>query len=235
MVAMNYIGDDAESKWVVLEVFGIKFKVSNPGFAELLTMDASEAMTKDIRELINLVRRRQAVLELAEAVPDVVVALPTAREKQEARMRRDLRKRLVELGGRLEFSTTQNGSWESSTGVNLATRIIERPISYAAAAHFVRDLASRRESMVGSDGVILFVTAEQTTADALKVGIRQGRQCDFMRAISLEDLEEIVRMYETNEIDQAQVLVLITPAGDVDAEEDISVIQPEGQEPSSNG
>lgn len=35
----------------VLEVFGIKLEVSNPRLAELLTMDAKEALTSDLRDL----------------------------------------------------------------------------------------------------------------------------------------------------------------------------------------
>lgn len=61
-------------RYAVLEVFGLKLEVSNPRLAELLTMSAREVLTSDVMDLMG---GRASAEEIAEAVPDSVVAAAT--------------------------------------------------------------------------------------------------------------------------------------------------------------
>ncbi|MDP2182661.1 MAG: hypothetical protein Q8K99_08850, partial [Actinomycetota bacterium] len=83
--------DAADDDTTVLELFGFKLHVSNPRLAEVLAMDAREAMLADVRELADPTAIRQARETLAEAAPEVMVAPATAYTEDESRQRVEIR------------------------------------------------------------------------------------------------------------------------------------------------
>lgn len=213
-----------EDKFTVLEAFGLKFEVSNPRLAELLTMDASEALKVDVRDLKDPTARRRAVEEAREGAPDVLVSPETARDEQNEEAIRQMRQEASRLGDALGFTTHIDGVWESPTGVVILTRVVERNLSYAAASHFVEKVADHREKAAGQDSTVLFIVSDQKCADVFKVAIRQARLYHLMRTITLDNLSSVAGLMASGVIDHNQAVILLAPVADIDVGEMISVI-----------
>lgn len=217
--------DGSDARFSVLEVFGLKLEVSNPRLAELLTMDAKNALTSDVKDIGS----PQAVRELrevtAQAMPDMVVSPPTVREEVEESERHRLRERVAAIGRALGFETQPDGMWESPTGVRVLTRCVERPLSLAGASHFVGELADHRDENEGADSALLFVVTDQQSADVFRVAIRQRRVYDAMRVITLDSLEEVNSMAHAGTVDHHKAVILLTPAANIDVGELLSVIR----------
>jgi hypothetical protein len=212
-------------RFAVLDVFGLKLEVSNPRLAELLTMDAKDALTSDIRALGTAQEIRELREEAAEAIPDVIVAPTTAKDDQDAAIRREFRARAASFGSSLGFDTTPDGLWRSPTGLSILTRAIERPVSLAAAIHYVQEIAARREQIAGRDATVLFIVDSQQSADVFKVAIRQRHLYDVMRVISMDNLQAVLRLEQAEAIDHAKAVILLAPAANIDVGEILSVIR----------
>lgn len=214
-----------EGRHPVLEVFGMKLEVSNPRLAELLTMDAKEALTTDVRQLGSAEDVREQQREAAEAAPDVVVAPQLAKDEEDARQRHEFRAVVLEAGVALGFDAGTDGLWQSPTGVTILTRAIEKPMSFAGATHYVSELAVRREAIAGPESSALFVVDGQQTADVFKVAVRQGRLHDVMRTISLDNLFDLKKLFAAGSINHHQAVVLLAPVADIDAGELLSIMR----------
>ncbi len=206
-------------RFAVLDVFGITLEVSNPRLAELLTMDATEALTSDLRDLMRADRR-----SVAEALPDVLVTMPTPRSELAERTRREFRSRADELGGALGFTVESDGTWCSPTGIDIVMRTLERPLTPAAAAHYVAEVATVTNRLPDTTAV-LFVVADQATADAFKIAIRLRRLHNLMRTVAIGSLEEAAKMQAAGRLDHRHVLVLLAPIADIDVGEIMSVLR----------
>ena len=214
-----------DGRYAVLDVFGLKLEVSNPRLAELLTMDAGRALTTDIRDLGTPEELRAQRRAAEQAVPEIVLAPPTVRDEMDERHRREFRGQVGRIGGSLGFESSPDGIWRSPTGLTILTRGIDRPVSFAAASHFVGEIAAHRESLAGPDATALFIVEGQQSADVFKVAIRQSHLYNVMRVISIENLLEIERLFVTGVIDHAKSLVLLTPAANIDVGEILSVMR----------
>jgi hypothetical protein len=222
--------EESRTRFAILDVFGISLEVSNPRLAELLTMDAADALTSDVRDLIGADRRA-----VTEALPDSMVALPTPHSEAVSRERREFRARADEFGTELGFTIEPDGTWASATGIDIVTRIVERPLTVAAAAHYVNEVAAVTDRLPDSSAV-LFVVGGQQTADVFKVAIRQRRVYNLMRTVSLGSLEELAGLARSGRLDHRNVLVLLAPIANIDVGEILSVLHAEeqssGTEPS---
>lgn len=208
-----------QGRFAVLDVFGITLEVSNPRLAELLTMDAADALTSDVRDLV--VADGRAV---AEGLPDVVVAMPSPHTEALARARQEFRTRADALGDALGFSVESDGTWSSPTGIDILTRTVERSLTVAAAAHYVAEVVAVTDRLPESTAV-LFIVDDQQAADVFKVAIRQRRVHDLMRTISIDTLEEVAARHRAGRLDHRGVLVLLAPIADIDAGEILSVLR----------
>lgn len=217
--------DVAEDRFTVLEVFGLKLEVSNPRLADLLTMDAGNALKTDVKELTSAQQVRQVVAEAEEALPDVLLTPATAHDAIDAETRREMREATEAVGRMLGFTTQPNGVWESPTGIALLVRVVEKGQSYAGATHFVAEVADHREASAGEDSSVLFVVPDQQSADVFKVAIRQRRMYHLMRTITLDNLREVASMLQQGAIGHQQALVLLAPVADIDVGEVLSVIR----------
>lgn len=217
-------GSPKESRHAVLNVFGLTLEVSNPRLAELLTMDAREALVTDVRAM-RLDGPAPSADEVAQALPDVVMSAPTLHDEDNARMRRDFRDRVEQVGQALGFTTRGNGMWDSPTGVHVLTRAVDRSLSLAAASHFVGEMSALLEGRDDREETsVLFVVSDQQTADVFKVAIRQSRLFSVMRTASIENLEEMRAMIHRGMLDHYQTVVLITPVANIDVGEILSVL-----------
>jgi hypothetical protein len=220
------MGDDQireRSRYAVLDVFGITLEVSNPRLAALLTMDARAALATDVRELLTADGR-----SVAEALPDVVIAVPNPHTEQLARARAAFRVRADALGRRLGFDVESDGTWASPTHIDILTRTIERPLTVAAAAHYVSEVAVLTNRLPDTTSV-LFVVESQQTADVFKVAIRQRRLHNLMRTVSIEVLEELVGNVASGRVTHDGVLLLLAPIANIDAGELMSVLRADQQ------
>lgn len=216
------MGDDGGvtgNRFAVLDVFGITLEVSNPRLAELLTMDASEALTSDMRDLVSADRRA-----VAEALPDAVVTMPTPHSEIAERTRREFRSRADSLAATLGFTVESDGTWCSPTGIDIVMRTIERPLTAAAAAHYVSEVAAVTDRLPESS-TVLFVVADQATADAFKVAIRQRKLHNLMRTIAIDSLQRVSDMHASGRLDHRNILVLLAPIADIDVGEMIAVFE----------
>ena len=210
-----------KSRYAVLDVFGLTLEVSNPRLAELLTMDASDALTSDIRDLV--VADRRAV---SEALPDVMVALPTPHSDLAERTRREFRQHADTLGARLGFTVEADGTWSSETGIDIVVRSVERPLTAAAAAHYVAEVSTVTDRLPDTT-TVLFVVADQSTADAFKVAIRLRKLHNLMRTISIDSLEEAASLWDAGRIDHRNMLVLLAPIANIDVGEMMAILRDE--------
>lgn len=208
-----------KSRYAVLDVFGLTLEVSNPRLAELLTMDATDALTSDIRDLV--VADRRAV---SEALPDVVVALPTPHSELAEKVRREFRQRADALGASLGFSVEADGTWSSPTGIDIVVRPVERPLTAAAAAHYVAEVSTVTDRLPDTT-TVLFVVADQHTADAFKVAIRLRKLHNLMRTISVGSLDEAAAMWSAGRLDHRNVLVLLAPIANIDVGEMMAILR----------
>lgn len=214
-----------DGRYAVLDVFGLKLEVSNPRLAELLTMDAGKALTTDVRDLGTPEEMRSRRLDVEQAAPEIVLAPPTARDEMDEKHRREFRGQVGRIGNSLGFESSPDGIWRSPTGLTILTRGIDRAVSFAAASHFVGEIAAHRESLAGPDATALFIVDGQQSADVFKVAIRQGHLYNVMRVISVDNLLEIERLLVGGLIDHAKALVLLTPAANIDVGEILSVMR----------
>lgn len=212
---------DAEptTRHTVLEVFGMRLEVSNPRLAELLTMDAGDALGSDVEELFGgAVDRR--VFE--QGAPDTVLTPVTPASNHTDRARKDFRARVDALGYRLGFEVDVDGTWSSPAGVAILTRVVDRPLTLAAAAHFVSEASGAAPSADAQ--AVLFVVDGQQTADVFKVAIRQRHVHHLMRTAAVASLEEIARLQEDGEVDHRTIVLLLAPVADIDVGEMLSVL-----------
>jgi hypothetical protein len=92
---------DQNGRTTVLEVFGMKLSVKNRRLAEILTMDAAEALGLDKRTGNDGNAMTVEPLGpdvVAQAVPDVLLAIPGAGDEAEAQLRAEVRKSLDGVG-----------------------------------------------------------------------------------------------------------------------------------------
>lgn len=207
--------DEQRRERYAVEVFGITLEVSNPRLAEILAMDARS----DVRDLFTANSRT-----IAEALPDVVVALPTPHSEALARARQEFRKRADELGAGLGFKVESDGTWASPIGIEIVSRTVERPLTVAAAAHYVSEVAAVTDRLPDTTSV-LFVVDGQQSADVFKVAIRQRRLHNLMRTVSLPSLEELSELLAAGRLTHKGILVLLAPIADIDAGEIMSVFR----------
>jgi hypothetical protein len=214
-----------DGRYAVLDVFGLKLEVSNPRLAELLTMDAGKALTTDVRDLASPEEVRSQRMSATQAVPEIVLAPPTPRDEMDEKHRREFRAQVGRIGGGIGFESSPDGIWRSPSGLTILTRGIDRPVSFAAASHFVGEIAAHREALAGPDSTALFVVDGQQSADVFKVAIRQSHLYNVMRVISIDNLVEIERLVIAGVVDHAKTLVLLTPAANIDVGEILSVMR----------
>lgn len=225
--------ESSAKRRTVVDVFGLKLEVSNPRLAELLTMDAKEALTTDIRGLASRGSgERLRPEEIAQATPDVILTETSPHDEEITRARRAFRERAAAAGKALGFETYADGQWVSPTGLRILMRTVERPVSLAAAAHFVGEmelLQQKRED--AAECSVLFVVSDQQTADVFTVAIRQRALHGIMRTATIESLEELHAIMPGNHLVHRHATALLVPAANIDAGEMVDLLRAHSASP----
>lgn len=208
----------------VLDVFGLKLEVSNPRLAELLTMNAKDALTTDLRGLAS--KERLSASDVSQAAPGVMMSATTPHDEEVARARKEYRQRVAAAGDALGFETRADGLWISRTGTRVLSRSVERSLSLAAATHFVGEmnlLCQQREDAASCS--VLFVTCDTQTAEVFTLVIRQRRLQGTMRTIVIDALEDMMAMQRDGTIDHQQVTRLLAPDAGIDVTKTVALLQ----------
>jgi len=153
---------------------------------------------------------------VAEAVPDVLVAVPSVRGHAEDRARREMRARVAAAGESLGFEVGSEGTWRSATGVTILTRTSERKLTPAAAVHFVTEIVRSAKRETGRTAV-LFVVAHAETAESFTVAVRHRSVGDIVRTIAVRDLERLAAIHLAGNITHDDAVVVLAPVGGIDA------------------
>ncbi|MCX8007413.1 MAG: hypothetical protein N3B11_04770 [Coriobacteriia bacterium] len=208
----------------VLNVFGLTLEVSNPRLAELLTMDARDALATDVKDLL-----RPAPADAQDAPGAISDDFPVrvdARTEQQERARAKLHHRVRDVGERLGFETAPDRTWVSPTGISVVVREFAHSITLAAAAHYVREiLAVVARSPDPDRTAALVVVCDHDAADVLKVAIRQARAYQTMRVARIEDLEELAALVDRGAVAHTHALAFIAPIAAIDVGELLAVLR----------
>lgn len=208
--------DKSDDSFEVLDVFGLKLKVSNSRLAELLTMEAKEALTTDVKNLVSSekeIKTTDAEIRMAE-VP--TLAGITSLE--------DYHRSIHAIGKRLGFDVDAGGVWRSSTGISLIVRPVRDDIEVEKAKLYAVEL-SERQREAGKDTAGLFVVADQLSVDTFKVAIRTENLYHSMRVISYDNLKEILLFKETGRLIHPMVVTLMVPLDEIDLGELMNVLK----------
>jgi hypothetical protein len=220
---------DPDGRTTVLEVFGMKLSVKNRRLAEILTMDAAEALGFDKRpgnDGNTMTVEPVGPEVVAQAVPDVLLAIPGAGDEAEAQLRAEVRKRLDGVGLDLGFEVLSGGSWRLPGNVVVHARVVSRTLTPAAATDMVGKLADvvlfGRES---TDSVLL-VTSDPASVEPLLNAISPRGLHGSFRVAHIDDvtrLRDICRECE----DPADVASgLLSPAAAVDLGRLLTLLKP---------
>jgi len=221
----------AENDGTVLEVFGVKLKVNNPRLAEVLSLDAKDALTADLKDLMDPAAARARSAELRQAVPDLLVTPETSRDAHDAEERARFRTRVEHLAEELGFTVEQGGVWTSPVGVTLLVRPIEHDVTYATASDYARKLDVLRVSKGGPDGVGLFITATAPATDIFKVAIRQSHLSGSVRTMTLDALADLAGLTTSGRIDHEDAVAVLAPIASVDVGTVVALISRGHSEP----
>ncbi len=204
-----------ESDDAVLDLFGFKVHVSNPRFAEILRMDAREALTTDVRQLLDPQDTRRAEAALAQAAPDTLLSPQKPHDRRDVSRRSALRLKCDGLAQALGFTPEPDGSWTSNAGYRLRTRILEGIVSPAAAADMVVKLEALFTSRP-SDEALLFIVENEGAVTSLVLAMRQRRAHHWARVARVDDLQALRRLLVKGDIDHEGVLAHLIAAASCD-------------------
>lgn len=185
---------DADGRTTVLEVFGMKLQVKNRRLAEVLTMDAAEALGLERRPGQKPGAEHAERIEpevISEAVPDVLLSMGGAREEEESRLRAETRTRLDELGAEFGFDVQPGSRWVSRDGLVIHTRVVSRALTPAAATDMVSKLAQSVVSGPPGRESVLLVAAESVPAGPLLAAVTTLGTHSSFRVAHLDDLERL--------------------------------------------
>lgn len=208
-------GDSEKKRFKVLEVFGIPLEVSNPRLADLLTMDAKEALREDVVVMKDkLVGTSQGTVteERRRSDPDEA---PSHAET--------FKSRADDAGEQLGFEVGSGGVWKSPTGVVILVRVIEENPTMEKAKRYAGAL-SEALGKLARDSAGLFVVHDQMTCDIFKAAIRSQNLYDSVRVIAADNVDKLLVWRREGRLAHRQVVTLLVPLENIDVGELLNVV-----------
>lgn len=212
----------AREQHEVLKVFGVKLTVYNPRLAELLTMEAKEALGRDVSEFVKAGEDDGVTWDGAAAAesatreagaPDAVAEMMTA---------------IDDAGARLGFEVSGRW-WTSPLGVTIITRAIAGPADLGQAEEVACTLAGTLEES-GGEAAGLLVAEDQLACDTFRLAVRKQNLYPKMRVISLQNLDHLLALYERGTLSHRQVVLLLVPLANIDVGELLNVLKAGGDQ-----
>jgi len=207
----------------IVDALGIELSVSNEAVADALR--ASAVLDTAIEQAApdaDAIRRMQA--EAAEAVPDILLAVPTSRDTDESRIRSELRTQVDTLGRAIGFDVQPDGTWRTRFGESVTVRVVTALSSQAAAVDILGKISSTLEGG-GESGQALIVTGEQADADALSAAIKPW-QGGLFRVASVATLREISALCAEGRLDGPAAQGLLIPSTHSDVARMLAILKP---------
>jgi hypothetical protein len=226
---------DTNGRTTVLEVFGMKLSVKNRRLAEILTMDAAEALGLDKRPGSSM---HGSAVEpvapdlMAQAVPDVLLAVPDADDEAEARLRTEARRQLDEVAVDLGFEVLSGGSWGLPGDAVLHTRVISRTLTAAAAIDTVAKLADVVLSGRERTDSVLLLTLERASVEPLLNAIASRGLHGSFRVAHIDDVNRLRDLCRTCADRADAASGLLSPAASVDLARMLALLESLGEEES---
>lgn len=205
---------DAEG-YEVLELFGIKLRVKNKRIADLLTMDAKEALAEDITVLG---KKIGAALK-SEMAP--INDLPSIGEIESYD---DYRGAINTIGERLKFDVGLGGLWKSPTGILMIIKAIHKDVGFDQAKKYATELSTQQDKIT-NENAGLFVVGSNLSCDIFKAAIRSLNLYSKMRVVSYENLYQVLQLKESGYLKHREVVTLMVPLDNVDVGELLNVIK----------
>lgn len=211
--------EESSDQFEVLDVFGLKLKVSNSRLAELLTMEAKEALTTDVKKLVGQeTERTKAEPQSLEAKIAEVPTLAGIASLD------DYHRAVGAIGKRLGFEVDASGVWHSPSGIAFIVRPVKDYIEVEKAKLYATELFSRLGE-TGKEVAGLFVVSDQLGVDTFKVAIRAEHLYHALRVISYDNLKEVLLFKENGRLTHAQVVTLMSPLDEIDLGELMNVLK----------
>ncbi len=207
-----------DERTTVLEVFGVKLAVRNRRLAEILTMDAAEALGFDKRETgTGHMPAEQAQPDLlVEAAPDLLLPVPGTEEEAESRLRTQFRLEADAVASGLGFDVLPGGRWQPPATPLIHTRILVRTPTPAAAAHMVAKLNDVVLASAESPASVLLIASDRAAVPSLLTAIHARGLHTSFRVVTLSDLK-LLKVASANAPDPAAMAAaFLSPAGGVD-------------------
>ena len=212
----------------VVEVFGVKLSVKNRRLAEILSMDAAEALGFEGKGPKTPAHEVEPQV-ITEAVPFAVVAVPDPDDEAEAQRRTELRHHVEAIAASLGFTVASGGKWHSPSGQTVHARIISKAVSSAAAVDMVEKLAGLMTSRPAGESVVL-ITEEHSVAATFVSAIRERQVHAIFRVVSLGNLVALGALSDGDHADHAAFVALLSPQAAVDIGAAISQMLPGSSE-----
>ncbi|MDF1541743.1 MAG: hypothetical protein RQ731_01670 [Anaerosomatales bacterium] len=214
-----------DGRSTVVEVFGVKLSVKNRRLAEILSMDAAEALGFE-GKTPRVHDHEFETHVVNEASPFAVVAAAGPDDAAEAQRRTELRHHVEAIAASLGFTVVAGGKWHSPSGQTLHARVVSRAVSAAAAADTVEKLGGLMKARPAGESVVL-ITQDRSAA-ATFIGVIRERQAHAtFRVVSVEDLEALGAVSDSGRADHAAFIALLSPQAAVDIGPAIAQMCPE--------
>jgi hypothetical protein len=199
----------------VLEVFGVKLAVKNRRLAEVLTMDAAEALRLDILSS----KRRAGEADVTDAGPQASDTRDSPDSPGESEEMFDLaaaRHRAEAAGLTLGFETLPAATWRSPDGPLVHVRVVDVGPDEAAPSQLVRKVAESVLSGSDRGESVLLVLADSASAQACARAVARQQLSGDVRVVSLDALERLARTLFDGPDIHRRALWLLVPARSVD-------------------
>ncbi len=203
-----------EDEPTVIDALGVEITVSNPAVAAALRAQTEQCASPSQRSGDPAdVRRLRA--EVAEAVPEVLIAPVTPKDAAEALVRTELRRETEILATILGYTVLPEGAWRSPQDEQIVVRVVTGLLTAAGAADM---LAKLEGTFVGGVGVreALIVTQTREQADTMVGAIlARASRCCF-RVSTIDTLARLGGLVSDGRLDPVAARRAVLPSAQLD-------------------
>lgn len=205
---------EGEEQPTVIDALGVKITVSNPAVAAALRAQTEQCAPPSQRSGDpEDVRRLRA--EVAEAVPEVLIAPVTPKDAAEALARTEMRRETEILATLLGYTVLPEGAWRSPQGEQIVVRVVTGLLTAAGAADMLAKLEATFAGGVGArEALIVTQTREQADTMVAAILSRASRCC--FRVSTIDTLARLGGLVSDGRIDPAAARRAVLPSAQVD-------------------
>ncbi len=197
-----------ENKYQVLEFFGIPIKVKSKNVAEVLTMDAKEALKSDIKDLKDKLSPIEEAgdEEIEEEIEEVT------EEELDWKDYIDT-KRFGEvvgfIGKNLGFLINEDNIWSNKRFEKMAIL----PLSKKLDLEILRQIFNSLEKYLKENNLLsaIIISSNETIGGRVEKALYTLGHSWPIRSLNYQDLVKINKLKETNKINDELMMILFSP------------------------